>query len=544
MRRPTLLPFRLSLLAVAAASLVACGGSDDDPGPPSATGDAIAVSSTGRVVTFNRATPGTLATDAPVSGLAANESIVGIDVRPADGLVYALTNQARLYTLDPASGLATLKSTLVADTTDATAPFAAATLATSISYGVDFNPVVDRLRIVTDTGVNLRVNVDTGATITDGAVNGAATGVTASAYTNAFVGTGTTTLYNLAANGATLVVQNPPNDGTLAAPLPTGVTATGATGFDIDPRTNTGYAALAVGGTTRLYSIALATGTATAVGPVGAGTTTLVGFALARPAPPTAIALTADNRLLGFDPATPNTIASTTAVTGLASGETLLGIDFRPSNGRLYGLTSTGRVVVVDPATGAAAGAVTLTADPADTTAPYAGINAAVGHTVDFNPVADRLRVISATGASLRINVDTGATITDGSINRAGAAPSVVGGAYTNSFAGATATTLYDLDAASDVLAAQTPPNDGTLVNVGSGLGINLAGASPLDIAGGENGLVLAAVRAGTTGTFSLYTVSLTTGAASLYRNTGNASLSVIGGASGPTNLVDLAIRF
>jgi hypothetical protein len=546
MRRPTVLPFRLSFLALAASALVACGGSDDDDTStsPPATGNAIAVTTAGRVVTFDRATPGTLVSDAALSGLASGESIVGIDVRPADGLVYALTNQGRLYTLNAATGALALKSTLVADTADTTAPYAASTLATSTSFGVDFNPTVDRLRVVTDAGVNLRINVDTGATTTDGAINGAAAGVTASAYTNSFAGATTTTLYALAASGATLVVQTPPNDGTLATPLPTGLTATGASGFDVDSRTNTGYAALTVGGTTRLYTVALGTGATAAVGAIGAGTTGLVGFALARPTPPTAVVLTADNRLHAFDPAAPNTIVSTVAIGGLNASENVVGIDVRPANGRLYALTTAGRLLIVDPATGATSGAVTLVADPADTTSPYAGLAAGVPHTVDFNPVADRLRVIASTGANLRINVDTGATTTDGTINRAIGTPTVVGGAYTNSFAGTTATALYDLEANADVLALQSPPNDGTLVNVGAGLGIDLAGPSPMDIAGGENGLVLAALRAGTTGPSSLYTVSLTTGVASLYRNTGAASLSQIGGATGPTNIVDLAIRY
>ena len=124
--------------------------------------------------------------------------------------------------------------------------------------------------------------------------------------------------------------------------------------------------------------------------------------------------------------------------------------------------------------------------------------------------------------------------------------PIVNAAAYTNSFASASATALFDVDAASDVLAQQTPPNDGTLANIGT-LGIDVAGTAGFDIAGGGNGLVLAALRAdgAFTGPFTLYTVSLTTGAASLYRNTsGDASLSLIGGANGPTNLIDLAIRF
>ena len=128
-------------------------------------------------------------------------------------------------------------------------------------------------------------------------------------------------------------------------------------------------------------------------------------------------------------------------------------------------------------------------------------------------------------------------------INRTGTAPMVLASAYTNSFDGTTSTMLFNLDAASDVLTLQAPPNDGTLANVGA-LGLDISGMAGFDIAGGANGLALAALRSGASGPFTLYSVSLTTGAATLYRNTsGNAALNQIGGANGPA-LLDIAIRF
>ena len=77
--------------------------------------------------------------------------------------------------------------------------------------------------------------------------------------------------------------------------------------------------------------------------------------------------------------------------------------------------------------------------------------------------------------------------------------------AYTNSFAGTTSTVLYNLDANSDVLTRQDPPNAGTLVNIGA-LGLDLSGMAGLDIGGGANGLVLAALRTSASGPYSLYT--------------------------------------
>ena len=267
----------------------------------------------------------------------------------------------------------------------------------------------------------------------------------------------------------------------------------------------------------------------------------LRGLALVQAAAPTALGLTTDNRLVAFDPKAPNTLTANLAITGMPAGETVIGIDIRPADRLLYALTNTGKLFTVDPATGVSTLKATLSADPTDTTAPYPGLAGTV-FSVDFNPVADRLRVVSDLGQSLRINVDTGITITDGDINRAGVLPSVLASAYTNSFAGTTSTVLYNLEANSDVLTRQDPPNAGTLVNIGA-LGLDLSGMAGLDIAGGANGLVLAALRTTASGPYALYSVSLSTGAAGLYRNTGDAALSRIGGATGPA-LRDLAIRF
>ena len=539
---------KLILASTIALTLAGCSSSDDDtpapapspaPPPPTMTaGDIFAITASNRLVSFNRDAPATVRTTVPVSGLQAGENLLGIDFRPADGLLYALGSSGRLYTIDSATGQATLKASLAADAADASAPFTA--LAGS-DFGVDFNPVADRLRVVSNTGQNLRINVDTGATTTDGAINGGApnAAVTAAAYTNSFAGTGTTTLYVLDTANDTLGIQNPPNDGTLSMPVALGVDAGAVNGFDIDARSNLGYAVLTAGGVRTLYTVSLAaaSGAATAVGPVGI-TEDIRGLALRTPQAPMAYGLADDGRMLAFKIATPNVIDASFAVTGLNAGETLLGIDFRPKDSLLYGITSAARIVTVEPSTGVATVRATLAADAADATAPFAGL-AGTAFAVDFNPVADRLRVIGDTGQNLRINVDTGATTTDGAINRAGAAPVVTAGAYTNSVAGATSTTLYDIDSASASLAMQNPPNDGTLALVGA-LGVAVAGDGAMDIAGGGNGLVLAALRSTAAGPSMLYRIDLVTGKATPAGGTANPAASAIG--NGQVGLRDIAI--
>ena len=545
-------------IALTALSLAACGGggdSDTTPLPPPITsvqvGEVVALTVSGTLGSFNRATPGTKVGSVAVTGLATGETLLGIDVRPANSKLYALGSAGNLYTLDPATGVATLKIALKALAGDDN-PYAGLVGA---SFAVDFNPVADRLRVIGNSGQNLRINVDTGDTITDGAITPVRAFVTAAAYTNSFAGTTSTRLFDLDVAAGQLHLQNPPNDGVLANVVTLGVTADAANGFDIDARTNLGYAVLTTGNETAFYSINLAAtaNAATKIGVIGSAGDAIRGVVLMATAAPTALALTADNRLAAFNPSAPNTITSTTPISGLGSGEVVLGVDFRPRDGMLYGLATGGRLYTINPTTGVATFRAMLMADPTDATAPYTSISGTVT-SVDFNPAADRLRVITSTGQSLRIVVETattgattvtaGNTITDGAINRVSGAASVVASAYTNSFAGTTATMLHNLEQNNDVLTLQNPPNDGTLTNIGA-LGVDITGTAGFDIGGGDNGLILAALRVGTNGPFSLYNVSLATGAATLYRNTsGNAALSFIGGATGPANLIDIAIRF
>ncbi|GGZ03338.1 DUF4394 domain-containing protein [Pseudoduganella plicata] len=538
---------KLILSLPVALALTACGGGShgtiDDPAPTPAVpvptpGDVFALTVTNKLVSFDRATPGTIRTTVAVTGLQGGDSLVGIDFRPVDGMLYGVGSGGRLYTIDTTTGIATLKSTLMADAADTTLPFTA--LAGS-DFGVDFNPVADRLRIVGSSGQSLRINVDTGAVTTDGAINGGAanTAITASAYTNSFAGTGATTLYGIDSVNDTLYVQNPPNNGTLATPVALGIDVGNGNGFDIDGRTNVGYLVATAGGARNLYTVnpGAATAAATLVGALGV-TEDVRGIAVRATAQPTVYGLTDDARLVAFKATAPNTPTGTVAITGMNSGESLLGIDFRPKDGLMYGLTSAARIVTIDPATGVATVKATLMADAADTSAPFGAISG-TAFAVDFNPVADRLRVIGNSGQNLRINVDTGATTTDGTINRSGTAPVVTAAAYTNSVAGATATMLFDLDSGADVLALQNPPNDGTLTNVGP-LGLDTAGDGGFDIAGGANGLALAALRTAAGGASTLYRIDLTSGAATPVNGAADVKLSVIG--SGSTGLRDIAI--
>ena len=131
------------------------------------------------LLSFKPGTPGTIDTSTPITGLGGGENVLGIDFRQTNGKLYAATTAGRVYTIDPTSAVATLVSNLAPDATDTTNPFA---MLAGNAFGVDFNPVADRLRIVSDTGQSLRINVDTGFVTTDTNLNPGTPQVVAVAY--------------------------------------------------------------------------------------------------------------------------------------------------------------------------------------------------------------------------------------------------------------------------------------------------------------------------------------------------------------------------
>jgi hypothetical protein len=188
----------------------------------------------------------------------------------------------------------------------------------------------------------------------------------------------------------------------------------------------------------------------------------------------TLIGLTADNRLVAIDTET-RRAASPVAIRGVEGR--VLGIDIRPADGTLWALTDTGVLYVVDPRTGQAMMKSRLSER-------FESGGRAV---VDFNPTVDRLRVMGVSGANLRVNVDTGATIVDGALNyhpedrNAGTVPRITAGAYTNSVKGATATALYTIDTLLGQLNLQAPPNDGAQRTKGQ-TGVALPPGTAFDI--------------------------------------------------------------
>lgn len=578
--------FRYSLIALAAATMVACNDNDGPtpapapstpvpvPGPtpspnpnpapnptpaPSAlVPDTFVLTSGNRLVGFRMAAPGTTST--VTLAIPATETLLGGDFRAADSTFYVVTrvtadNSLRVYPANTSSGALGTAIVLLNNGMGAGGGTAAAPITlTGAKVGVDFNPLANALRIVDDTGVNLRTGLGAGNnTFLDAPISA---GLAEAAYTNSFANTCQTDLYHV--NRSQLLLSAAPNG--VTGNLAVGARLVGGFGLTADDA-NIGFdarttatgnvltTAFRVGGTYRLYSHDANTGAATNLGTIGGlGSDNVLSLVATLPStapsnqPGNLLAITSGStqNLLSFNrppQGTAGRLCDTTAITGLTAGDVIVGADTRPATGQLVALAKNGTVgrLYTIASNGAATLLSTLVDDPA--AAPvFTGLTGN-SFSVDFNPVPDRLRVIGDDGQNLRINVANGLTSTDTTVSntQGGAARvGITGVGYTNSLGGGDAatltTTLFGIDSTTNELVrigadpgngvAGNPdsPNSG-VVNVVAPLTL---GGAPLDIgannaleiegtAGGNPVSLLAATVGSTT---SFYTLNLATGVA------------------------------
>lgn len=594
-------PFHLVRAALAVALGMALHAAPD--AAHAATAFAVVDTTLLRIET----TDSSVGAQTPITGLVAGDEIVGIDVRPQNGMLYGLgfnpvAGTVQLYAISHRTAVARPVGAPAAFVTAAGAPRPVGAGAAT-RFGLDFNPAVDRVRVVNSAGQNFRLNPNNGAPVDgdavnagvqmDGDVNGATTAVDGTAYTNAVANTTITTQYTLDASSDAIHVQNPPNAGTQTQALPltlggSPLDVDAAGGFDIAPGVNapasnmpvssgSATALLRVAGVGALYRIDLVSGAATLLGTPALPAGTLRGFAVFGAAVEgelAAIALSGTSlQLSRFNTGTPGTQTVVT-LTGIVAGESLVGVDWRPATGQLFGVgvnevANNGSVYLIDPQTAAAAVIgvagqlqwVDTLGNPVDLPAASAGWG------VDFNPLVDRIRLVNAAGLNARANPITGAPI-DGDAGAPGVQPdvaiSVSGGgaasiaatAYSNSFDGTTLTTQYTLDAAQGRLFIQNPPNNGTQtsprpVTLG-GAPLAFTAVSGFDIppsvqVGAANapvdfGFGLALLEVGGVG--SLYRIELGSGAATLVGTLTGAAPRGLAVGDGPSPIAVFANGF
>jgi hypothetical protein len=257
---------RLLLASLLLAPLIAAAS------PPLPSFKLAALSSDNQLLVFRSDSPGT--TQAlMISGT--DTPLTGIDVRPANRKLYALSQDDMLYIVDPDSGQAKRISKLSSRFKGGTAS------------GFDFNPQSDRLRLVATNGLNMRVRIDVGAAGFDGPLSYASSdlhsgrrpAVAAAAYTNSVPNARSTILYVIDHELDVLIQQEPPNDGVLITTGSLGVDCGAAVGFDIvtDAR-GTDHAFLTCRG--ELYRLDIRTGATQSLGKIARGTTEFVSLAV------------------------------------------------------------------------------------------------------------------------------------------------------------------------------------------------------------------------------------------------------------------------
>lgn len=244
-----------------------------------------------------------------------------------------------------------------------------------------------------------------------------------------------------------------------------------------------------------------------------------LGGAAASQAAETGVALTdaAPSALVTFNTQNPGAAGAPRAITFPmgATDTDLVGIDYRPRGGQLYGQATGGTLYVLNPPAMAGGAFTAVQVNPT----PGMDTNGAgTDYGFDFNPVPDAIRVVNDVEDNFRFSPVSGNLIlADGALDypasdpNSAANPNIVGAGYTNNFDGTTATTLYDIDSGLNILARQDPPNSGTLNTVGA-LNVDTTGNAGFDIAQ-ASGIAYAALTPVATPTISnLYTVDLNNG--------------------------------
>jgi hypothetical protein len=228
----------------------------------------LALTADQRLVSFRECNPTRAHPIGSVYGLQAPDTmLVGIDFRVQDGQLYGVGNGGGIYTIDTYTAVATLVQNLTVGLD-------------GYFFGVDFNPAANALRIISNTGQNLRqpfAGPLAGQTQTDGALNypgppaiNPAMGLSGAAYTNNDLDPNTgTTLFDIDTSLNQVVIQSPPNAGSLVATGMLTVDADTPVGFDIYTTlqdgvavNNSGFASLVVGGVPGFYRVNFPTGQA------------------------------------------------------------------------------------------------------------------------------------------------------------------------------------------------------------------------------------------------------------------------------------------
>ena len=368
----------------------------------------LGLTTTDALVSFDSSRPDVLSVPLPISGLQAGETVLAIDSRPTTGQLFGLGSTGRIYNIDPLTGA-----------TAQVGPGPIATTLTGTDFDIDFRSSSSVMRIVSDSGMDLRFDVDTATLTVDGTLAyatgdpgaGTTPSIVAAAYNNNGNGGGDASLYEIDAKRDMLVFQGNPfgtdhtgeNQGQLFSYRPLGVNVVGPVGLEITPGGQPLLSMAAPDGSgSALYSLASG-GQFTPATLIGLFPTSVtVRDITTLPQSPLVYAVTEANALISFRAGSPGDIQSMRAITGLQPGESIGSIAFQPGGGSLYGFGSTGRLYTINPATSAASA---VSATPIAPT--YDGSKPSIAFLADTG----RVRLVTKLGQDLQIDPSNGTVV-------------------------------------------------------------------------------------------------------------------------------------
>jgi uncharacterized protein DUF4394 len=277
MQRTRFLRIALGLACAAALAVPVVG----QAGQSSSKGDGrtlYATDNQGNLLSFSADNLRQLDSMRSIAGLPAGVTLMGIDFRPRTGDLYGIGSDSVVYRVNPQTAIAVSESSTTPPT-----PFTPALRGRF--FGVDFNPMVDRIRVTSDANQNIRLHPDDANVVgADADLNPGDPTVVGSAYTGSSFSAGlasSTVLYALDALDDAIYVQSPPNNGTLTMPQQLDINVRGDSGFDIAGRNNVGYVATASDRRpgAELHRVNVQTGDSVKLGRIGRGAHTITGLA-------------------------------------------------------------------------------------------------------------------------------------------------------------------------------------------------------------------------------------------------------------------------
>lgn len=524
--------FKKKFVALALSSLVLGGCFSDNDSIP-ANIDSYVLTTSNALVGIDSSN-GRTGDSLAITGLQASENLFDIDYRNADGRMWALSTLGNLYTIDLETGAATLQSTL------------SVTLNATETYSIDFNPTVDRLRIIGTDDMSYATNVENGVTATNGSLT--LSGVPANgvvidaAYTDTFsttTGRGTT-LFSIDAQNGALYTQNVMTGALTQVANLSVAGLQDIQGYDIDPETQQGLAVFQVNGDTTLYRVSTSAA-ATLVSGLDLGGETAIGFTTVTTANPTVVGLDSANQVFTFRATEPETISTPVAPTNLVTGESLIAIDYSTVADRFYLIGRIGGTTPSSSLYSMPAPNFVTTPIPALTRiarlTPSTGtdepIASGVEYSIDINPTNGGLRLVGSDDSNAAVNVTTGVVtrgVANGTLNPI--TFDLAAHAYTNSISGAVVPTeLRAVDTVSGNLVQQNFIADANVTDLVIDLGTNVVRPAAFDIRYSSDYGLLGLKDQLMTQT-TLYTII----------NDMVTEIGPIGGASGATNVVDFSI--